>query len=122
MEEWRIVVEKPLKVWMCPGTSKRRKIRVEGSFEALKPWINALNVKNQFESGSTLPSSLVYKASNVNIIDLTKTYFGEQIAQLFDKPQSRILFNRVGENIVLTFTPSTTSVAINELFNKASDD
>lgn len=122
MEEWRIVVEKPLKVWMCPGTSKRRKIRVEGSFEALKPWINALNVKNQFESGSTLPSSLVYKASNVNIIDLTKTYFGEQIAQLFDKPQSRILFNRVGENIVLTFTPNTTSVAINEFFNKASDD
>lgn len=120
MDEWRLVVEKPLKVWMCPGTAGRRKIRVEGSFESLKPWINALNPMLQFDSGDALPSSLAYKkTSEVNIVDVAKRCFGEQIAQIFDKPKSRILFSRVGKSLVLTYTPLKPLVAVNEMFNKA---
>lgn len=119
LDEWRLVVKKPLKVWMCPGTAQRRKIRVEGTFEELHPWINALNPKIKFESGNALPSSLAYKASDVNIVDVAKACFGEQIAQIFGKPKSRILFTRVGENVVMTFTPNSASVAVNEMFNKA---
>ena len=118
LEDWRLVVEKPIKVWMCPGTAQRRKIRVEGAFETLKPWINALNPKIQFESGSALPASLGYKASETNLIELTRTCFGENVAQLFDKPKSRILFSRVGETVVLTFTPNSASKAMNEMFDK----
>ena len=119
LEDWRLVNEKPIKVWMCPGTAQRRKIRVEGAFEVLKPWINALNPKIQFESGSALPASLGYKASETNLIELTRTCFGEKVAQLFDKPQSRILFSRVGETVVLTFTPNSASKTMNEMFDKA---
>ena len=118
LEDWRLVIEKPIKVWVCPGTAQRRKIRVEGAFETLKPWINALNPKIQFESGSALPASMAYKASEVNIIELTRTCFGENVAQLFDKPKSRILFSRVGETVVLTFTPNSASKAMNEMFDK----
>lgn len=118
MDEWRLVADKPFKLWMSPGTSDRRRVRLEAPFEMLKPWLNALNPKLTFTKGSDLPTSLVFKAGEVNIVSLTSKLFGEDMAKLLDKPKTRILFIRIGENIALTYTTSSSTKAMCVAFNK----
>ena len=118
LDDWRLIMTKPLKIWMCPGTASRRKLRIEGAFETLKPWINALYPNLTFESGRELPASLAYKAGDVDMIEYTRTCFGNEVAQLFDKPMGRVFFNRIGERVVLTFTPKSARASVNEMFDK----
>ena len=120
MDEWRLVASEPIKIWMSPGTADRRKIRVEAPFDLLKPWINALNPNLAFESGSALPAYLAYKAGGEDITAIAYNLFGEKIAKLMDKPKSRIVLSRVGETIVLAYTPSASTKAMKEAFDSAS--
>lgn len=119
MDEWRLVATESIKIWMSPGTAGRRKIRIEAPFALLKPWINALNAKLTFETGSALPGSLAYKAGADDITAIAQNLFGEKIAKLMDKPKSRILLNRVGENVALSYTPSVATKAMKEAFDSA---
>lgn len=118
MDDWRLVADKPFKLWMSPGTADRRKICLEAPFETLKPWINALNPKLTFERGSDLPTSLVYKASDVDIGSLASSLFGEDMAKLLDKPKSRILFSCIGETVSLSYTTLVGSKVMCEAFQK----
>lgn len=120
LNTWRCVTSEPVALYISPGSSTRRRVMLMGDFEILKPWIQSINPNFVLKDCWSIPAAIAFKEGDNDIRTIAENCFGVTVAKLIDKPKGRVLFHKVGKQIVCSFNPASSTVAMREAFDKGS--
>lgn len=111
MQSWRLVQDEDLKVYMAPGSDRRRYIRIDASFNDFRKWYEAA-------VGESLEKPFL--ANETFKVDKTKfcNAVGEKLFKLIGFPRTKALIESLGKRVVFRYTVDSSNTEMKNAYNR----